>query len=63
MGDIGKDFKYAELGRYGYCIDVAFLWGGASLSLWDKMCFFLTAPLALLLLGSCRLVLSDFAKI
>ena len=44
-----------------------------SLSLWDKMCFFLslgqdvffllTAPRQLLLLGSCRLVLSDFAKI
>ena len=52
MGDIGKDFKYAELGRYGYCTNVAFLWGGASLYLslfgtrcvffflWDKMCFF-----------------------
>ena len=33
MGDIGKEFKYAELGRYGYCTNVAFLWGGASLSL------------------------------
>ena len=49
-------------------MDIAQMWHfyeeePLSLSLCDKMCFFLTAPLALLLLGSCRLVLSDFAKI